>query len=82
MLEYDRIDVSGETSVSKKNGFSKCIICHYRSILEINFRFQSKVGHGCHNLMQKSMSFNEFTNLILKEIIIEFIFGICPKIKQ
>ena len=66
MLEYDRIDVSGETNVSKTNGLSECIICHYRSILEINFRFQSKVGNGCHDLMQKAMSFNEFANLKFK----------------
>ena len=31
-------------------------------ILEMNFRFQSKVCNGCHDLMQKSMSFNDFAN--------------------
>ena len=31
-------------------------------IVEMNFRFQSKVCNGCHDLMQKSMSFNDFAN--------------------
>ena len=37
----------------------KCIICHYWYFLETNFRFQWKVCSGCHDLMQKAMSFND-----------------------
>ena len=28
-------------------------------IIKINFRFQSKLCDGCHDLMQKAMSFND-----------------------
>ena len=81
MLEYDRNDVSEKINVSKTNGLHKCVICHYWCILEISFRFQPEVCNGCHNLMQKTMSFNNFSNAFLKEIIIEFIFGIRVKMK-
>ena len=59
MLEYYRIDVSEETDVSKTNGLHECIICHYWYFLEINFRFQQEVCNGCHDLMQKFVSFDD-----------------------
>ena len=36
----------------------ECILYHYWYILNINFRFDPKACTGCHNLMQKAMSFN------------------------
>ena len=46
MLEYDRIDVPEGIDVNKTNSSHKCIICHYRYFLEINFRVQPKVCDG------------------------------------
>ena len=52
--------------VNKTNDSCECIICHYWYFLEINFRFQLKVGGGCHVLMQKVMSFNKVANAFVK----------------
>ena len=49
MLEYN---------VNKTDRSRKCVICHYWYFLNINFRFQPEVCNGCHDLMQKGMSFN------------------------
>ena len=59
MLEYDNIDLSEGIDVNKTNGLRECIICRYRYLIEISFKFQSKVCNCCHNLMQKAMSFND-----------------------
>ena len=37
---------------NKTNGSCECIICHY---WYLNFLFQPKVRHSCHNLTQKAM---------------------------
>ena len=59
MLEYDRIDVSKRTDVNKTDGLRECIICHYGYVLEINVKFQLEVCNGCHDLIQKAVSFND-----------------------
>ena len=33
----------------------------------MNFRFQQKVYNGCHDLLQKAMSFNNFAIVSIKE---------------
>ena len=42
------------------------IICRYWYILEINFRFQPEVCDGSHDLMQKSINFNDVTIVTVK----------------
>lgn len=59
MLKYDRIDLSAGIDVIKCNNSRECIICHYWYHLKINFRCQSKVWNGLHNLIQKATSFND-----------------------
>ena len=49
------------------SGLHKCSICHYCYFLEINFRFQSKVCNGCHDLMQKAMHFSNVAIVSVKE---------------
>ena len=51
MLEYDRIDMSGEIDVSKTDSLHEWIICHYWYFLDISFRFKPEVCDGCHDLM-------------------------------
>ena len=63
MLEYDRIDGSKGTDVSKSNGLREYIISHYWYFPEINFRFQLKVCNGCHDL---AMSFNDIAIVPVK----------------
>ena len=59
MLEYDRIDISEGTDTAKSNNNSKeCSICYYWYFLDKNFHYQSYLCNGCHDLMQKAVSFN------------------------
>ena len=59
MLKYDRIDLPAGIDVNKCNNSRECIICYYWYHLKINFRCQSKVWIGLHNLIQKATSFND-----------------------
>ena len=66
MLEYDRIDVWEEIYVKKTGGLRECIICRYWYFLVINFRLSLEVCNGCHDLMQKAVSFNNIAILTFK----------------
>ena len=59
MLEYNRINVSEGINVNKTDGLRECIICHYWYFLDTDFTFQPEVCNGCHDFMQKAMSFND-----------------------
>ena len=65
MLEYDKIDVSKEIDVIKTDGLRECNICCYWKFRDLNFKFHPEVCTGCHNLMQKAMTF-DFTIAIFK----------------
>ena len=58
MLEYDRIDISEGIDINKKKSSKECDICHYWYFKDIGFKYESYLCNGCHDLMQKSMSFN------------------------
>ena len=59
MLEYNRIDISEGIDINKSNDKSKeCDIYHYWYFLDKNFSYQPHLCNGCHDLMQKAMSFN------------------------
>ena len=67
MLEYDRIDISEEIDLNKSNDKSKeCDICHYWYFLDKNFSYQPHLCNGCHDLMQKAMSFNDVAIVSIK----------------
>ena len=72
MLEYDRIDISEGIDTNKINASKKCNICHYWCFLNKNFNYEPYLGNGCHDLMQKAMSFK----YAAITSIAEFIFGI------
>ena len=46
-------------NVEKTIASGMCIIHSYWYFLQVNFGFQPKVCDGCHDLMQKAMSFND-----------------------
>ena len=58
MLEYDRIDMSEGIDVNKTNLSKECDLCHYWYLKNIGFKYESYLCNGCHDLMQKAMSFN------------------------
>ena len=65
MLEYDKTEVT-EWIDTLTNGSHECIICHYCYFLEINFRNDPKVYNGCHDLMQRAMSFHDNAIVFVK----------------
>ena len=67
MLEYDRIDISEGIDINKSNDKSKeCDICHYWYFLDKNFNYQAHLCNGCHDSMQKAVSFNDVAIVSIK----------------
>ena len=57
MLENERIDISERIDVDKTNLSKECDICHYWYFKDIGFKYETYLCNGCHDLMQKAMSF-------------------------
>ena len=58
MLEYNRIDILEEIDVNKTSASKECDICHYWYFNDIGFKYEPYLCNGCHDLMQKTVSFN------------------------
>ena len=67
MLEYERIDISEAIDVNKTNFSKECDICNYWYFKNIGFNYESYLCNGCHDLMQKVMSFNNVAIVYVKE---------------
>ena len=67
MLKYKRTDISEEIDVNKTNLSKECNTCHYWHFKDIGFKYEPYLCNGCHNLMQKAMSFNNITIVYVKE---------------
>ena len=57
MLEYERIHISEGADVNKTNLLKECDICHYWYFKDIGFKYKKYLCNGCHDLMQKAISF-------------------------
>ena len=66
MLEYKRIDISEGIDVDKTNLSKECDICHYWYFKDIGFKYELYLSNGCHDLMQKAMSFNNIAIVYIK----------------
>ena len=66
MLEYDRIDISEGIDVNKTSASKECDICHFWYFKDIGFKYEPYCCNGCHNLMQKAMSFNDVAFVCVK----------------
>ena len=66
MLEYERIDISEGIDVNKTNLSKECDICHYWYFKDIGFSYEPYLCNGCHDLMQKAMSFNNIAIVCIK----------------
>ena len=82
MLEYDRTDISEGIGVNKTCTSKECDVCYYRYFKDIGFKYEPYLCNGCHDLMQKAMSFNDVLLFMSKEVLTEFTFGIWAKIMQ
>ena len=66
MLEYDRIDISEGIDIDKTSKSKECDIFHYWYFLNKNFKYEKYLCNGCHDLMQKVMSFNDVAIVSIK----------------
>ena len=67
MLACDRIDILEGIDINKSNDKSEeCDICHYWYFLDKNFSYHPHLCNGCHDLMQKAMSFNDVAIVSIK----------------
>ena len=82
MLEYDRLDIAEGIDVNKTNASKECDICHYWYFKDTGFKYETYLCNGCHDLVQKAMSFNDVALFMLKEMLTEFAFGISAKMMQ
>ena len=67
MLECNRTDVSGGIDVNKTNLSKECDIFQYWYFKDIGFKYEKYLCNGCHDLMQKAMSFNNVAIVYVKE---------------
>ena len=66
MLECDKIAISEGIDMGKTNKSRECNICRYWYYLDKKFSYGSYLCNGCHDLMQKAMSFNDVAIVSLK----------------
>ena len=66
MLEFDRIDISEGIDVNKISASRECDICSYQYFKDSVFKYESYLCNGCHDLMQKTMSFNNVAIVYVK----------------
>ena len=79
MLEYDRIDISEGIDVNKTSASKECDICHYWYFKDIGFKYEKYLCNGCHDLMQKAMSFNNVAIFYVKGSAYRIHFGYLSK---
>ena len=66
MLEYDRIDISEGIDANKTNLSNERDICHCWYFKDIGFKYEPYLCNNCHDLMQKTMSFNNIAIVYVK----------------
>ena len=66
MTEYNKIDISERIDVNKTSLSKECDIWHYWYFKDIGFKYEPYFCNGCHDLMQKAVSFNNVANVYVK----------------
>ena len=66
MLEYDRIDISKGIDANKTSPSKECDIYHFWYFKDIGFEYERYLCNGCHDLMQRAMSFNNVAIVYIK----------------
>ena len=78
MLQYGRIDISKGVDVIKRMWYLLLLL-----FKDVSFKYEPYLCNGCHDLMQKTMSFMLNVKChMLKEMLTKFIFGIWAKMMQ
>ena len=66
MLEHKRIDISEGIDINKSGKSKECDLCHCWYFLSRNFTYQPYLCNNCHDLMQKTVSFNNVADISVK----------------
>ena len=66
MLEYNRIDISEGIDTNKTNASKVCNICHYGYFLDKSLNYEPYLCNGCHDVMQKAMTFKNVAIVSIK----------------
>ena len=66
MIQYERIHISEGTDINKSNKSKECMIFHCWHFLEKGFQHKSYLCNGCHDLMQKTMNFDDVAIVSVK----------------
>ena len=66
MLEYYRIDISEGVDVNKTSASKEHFLHHYWYFKDTGFKYEPYLCNGCHDLMQKAMSFNDVAIIYVK----------------
>ena len=66
MLEYNTIDISEGIYVKKASLSKEYDIFHYWYFKDIGSRYEPYLCNGCHDLIQKAMSFNNVSIVYVK----------------
>ena len=66
MLEYDKIVISEGIDANKTSLLKKYDICHYWYFKDIGFKYEPYIWNGCHDLIQKAMSFKNIAIVYVK----------------
>ena len=66
MLEYNRIDISEGIDVNRTSASKECDICQYWYFKDTGFKYEPYLCNGCHDLMQKVVSFNDVAVVFVK----------------
>ena len=61
-----KLIISEGYDVNKTGLWKECDICHYWYFKDIGFKYEPYLCNGCHNLLQKAMSFNNFAIVYVK----------------
>ena len=66
MPEYDRIDISEGIDIKRTSASKECDICHYWYFKDIGFKYEPYLCNGCHDLMEKTVSFDNVVIVYVK----------------
>ena len=66
MLEYDRVYISEGINVNKTSLSKEFDIWYYWYFKDVGFKYENYLCNGCHDLMQKAMSFNNVAIVYVK----------------
>ena len=79
MLEYHRIDISEGIDINKTSASKECDIFHYWYFKGIGFKYEPYLCNGCHDFMQKAVSFNDVAIVYVKGSTYRTHFGYMSK---